>query len=360
VMYCSTADHMAANHDGCHGGAVEDAYELNQASLVAGSSMPSRTRVVLDNDCADHELQCRELSISSQAVTHCCGGGRISQQIVMGTLRVGVQQATFVVQSLGKLWRRRQAPYQVEALSRRGTNSHHNTRCRSNMLALSRSMATPSVSSTVKQDAPNVFRASGQVRTSERRSAGLAAKIGCVHGNAGCRTPDGQRAKLEAHSSLAGVAAHDEPSSQLVVGRIVAQPADGSCLFHSIAYGLNNGTTGAKLRKEIAAFIRQHPTYKIADTSIAEWVKFATGQNVHVYARQLGQTRTWGGALEMALAGKLKLVNIHVYEHNSQGGFRCITTFRIPEATHTVHMVYHTLPYKHYDALVIDRVKTNT
>jgi hypothetical protein len=152
----------------------------------------------------------------------------------------------------------------------------------------------------------------------------------------------------------------EESSSKLVFGRVVAQPADGSCLFHSIAYGLNNGTTGDELRKQIVAFIRQHPIDKIADTTIEDWVKFATGHNLRIYTQRLGQPRTWGGALELALSAKLKQVNIHVYERSLQGGFRCITTFHIPEALHTVHIVYRTFPCKHYDALVVNRLEANT
>ena len=38
--------------------------------------------------------------------------------------------------------------------------------------------------------------------------------------------------------------------------QIVQKPADGSCLFHSMAHSLNDGTRGPQLRAEIAGFIK--------------------------------------------------------------------------------------------------------
>ncbi len=36
-------------------------------------------------------------------------------------------------------------------------------------------------------------------------------------------------------------------------GRVVPQPGDGSCLFHSLAYGLGGGASATALRRECAA-----------------------------------------------------------------------------------------------------------
>lgn len=46
---------------------------------------------------------------------------------------------------------------------------------------------------------------------------------------------------------------------------IVRQPGDGSCLFHSLAYGLNdNASSASSLRSLIADFILKNHNYKIA------------------------------------------------------------------------------------------------
>lgn len=141
-------------------------------------------------------------------------------------------------------------------------------------------------------------------------------------------------------------------NAQIVNGVLIEQPVDGSCLFHSIAWGLKDATTGQALRRQMVDFIRENPSYKIADTTIREWVQLTTGKNVHQYTQRLSQSSTWGGALELALAAKLKVVNIHVYK-SCQGGYRCIATFDMPQAVYVVNIVYSTDPCKHYDALFI-------
>jgi hypothetical protein len=57
--------------------------------------------------------------------------------------------------------------------------------------------------------------------------------------------------------------ASSRPSSRAGTSRlpsarveVVPKPADGSCLFHSMAHGLNDGTGGPELRQQIAGFIK--------------------------------------------------------------------------------------------------------
>ena len=51
---------------------------------------------------------------------------------------------------------------------------------------------------------------------------------------------------------------------------------DGSCLFHSLSYGLSgqigNKQVSKELRMDIANFIRKHPEHKIAGIIVAGWV----------------------------------------------------------------------------------------
>merc|ERR550537_938207 len=42
---------------------------------------------------------------------------------------------------------------------------------------------------------------------------------------------------------------------------VVNQPGDGSCLYHSLTYGLGTGDAG-KLRKDIANFVARNPNLK--------------------------------------------------------------------------------------------------
>mmetsp|Transcript_4777 Transcript_4777/g.10291 ORF Transcript_4777/g.10291 Transcript_4777/m.10291 type:complete len:134 (-) Transcript_4777:265-666(-) len=55
--------------------------------------------------------------------------------------------------------------------------------------------------------------------------------------------------------------------------RVVPQPGDGSCLFHSMSYGLGSGSASS-LRREIGRFIDQNPKLMIAETPMKDWVKW--------------------------------------------------------------------------------------
>jgi len=147
----------------------------------------------------------------------------------------------------------------------------------------------------------------------------------------------------------------------IVSGLLIEQPKDGSCLFHSIAYGLRDKVCSWELRRDMAAFIAAHPSEKIADTTIEEWVQMATGKSHQSYARSLAHPDTWGGDLELALATRIMDININVFEpQEAYGHFCCIASFGRPDRTElgsTVSVVYHAEPWRHYDALLVDAVR---
>jgi hypothetical protein len=138
-------------------------------------------------------------------------------------------------------------------------------------------------------------------------------------------------------------------------GRCVPQPGDGSCLFHSLCFGLNglNGDRGyyaQQLRRELASFIERNPTLEIAGDTIEEWVNWDANCSVSGYARRMAVTG-WGGGIEMAACSLLKKVNVHVYEKRWLGGYKRISCFDCVEPTSkTIHVVYQ--GGMHYDALV--------
>jgi hypothetical protein len=129
--------------------------------------------------------------------------------------------------------------------------------------------------------------------------------------------------------------------------RVISQPGDGSCLFHSMSYGLK-GTTARSLRRDIASFVERNPTLNIADSPLADWVKWDSQSSVTTYARRMAISG-WGGGIEMAACSRLKGVNVHVYER-SVGGFKRISCFDVPHAEKTLHVLYR--GGVHYDTLV--------
>merc|ERR1719161_852673 len=130
--------------------------------------------------------------------------------------------------------------------------------------------------------------------------------------------------------------------------RVVPQPGDGSCLFHSLAYGLQSDTASA-LRQEIRRYIEKNPDITIADTTVEEWVKYDSGCNVGAYSQQMAGS-SWGGGMEMAALTRMRNVNVHVYE-KCAGGFKRISCFEAPNASKTVTVLYQ--GRMHYDALVL-------
>jgi hypothetical protein len=133
--------------------------------------------------------------------------------------------------------------------------------------------------------------------------------------------------------------------------RVVAQPGDGSCLFHSLSYGLSDSSDASALRSEICRYIAKNPDLTIADTSIKDWVRYDSESNesVAAYARRM-EGGSWGGAIEMAALMSMKRVNVHVYERCREG-YRRISAFELDGARKTVNVLYQ--GRNHYDALVV-------
>lgn len=143
------------------------------------------------------------------------------------------------------------------------------------------------------------------------------------------------------------------PGSIIRNARVVRQPGDGSCLFHSMSYGLRDGSSANSLRREICRFIDKYPHVLIAETPISDWVKWDSQCSTAQYCRKMSGG-AWGGGIEMAVCSLMKEVNIHVYE-KSYSGFQRISAFdhpENPESKHTVRVLY--CGGVHYDALVAD------
>jgi len=135
--------------------------------------------------------------------------------------------------------------------------------------------------------------------------------------------------------------------------RVIRQPGDGSCLFHSLIYGLQSGGlpsgSAQSLRREIAHFLLQNPSAQIAGDTIEEWVRWDSNASVNDYARRMS-VGGWGGGIEMACCSLLKNVNVHVYENAGRGSeFKRISCFDAPNAAKTIHVLYQ--GGVHYDAL---------
>ena len=131
------------------------------------------------------------------------------------------------------------------------------------------------------------------------------------------------------------------PGAIIRNGRVARQPGDGSCLFHSLSYGLKDGSNASSLRRDICNYINRYPNMLIADTPLSDWIKWDSGGSVGSYTRRMSGG-AWGGGIEMASVSMMKNVNVHVYERSSTGFVR-ISAFdhpSNPESKKTVRVLY--------------------
>jgi hypothetical protein len=131
--------------------------------------------------------------------------------------------------------------------------------------------------------------------------------------------------------------------------KVYTQPGDGSCLFHSLSFGLPSRPSAATLRRDICSYMVRNPTVTIADTAIQDWIRYDSDETVEAYADRM-RGGVWGGGIEMAVLHRMCNVNVHVYER-CRDGFKRISAFDSKGARHTVSILYQ--GRNHYDAIVI-------
>lgn len=142
--------------------------------------------------------------------------------------------------------------------------------------------------------------------------------------------------------------------------QVISQPGDGSCLFHSLAYGLGGVIGASQLRAEIADYIAANADTKVAGNPLRDWVLWDSGAEVAAYAETMRTGSRWGGALELAVCAKAKAVEVHVYERGG-GGFVCISVFQAEDSQPSSHACTSALRVVnvvyggrvHYDALQV-------
>eukprot|EP01033_Poteriospumella_lacustris_P014931 gene14931-10679_t len=140
------------------------------------------------------------------------------------------------------------------------------------------------------------------------------------------------------------------PGGFIANARVIRQPGDGSCLFHSLSYGLGGGYSATRLRSEICSFIQANPQLLISETPLKDWVKWDSGTSVGDYIRKMSRG-SWGGGIEMACLSQMKQVNVHVYERSGMG-YKRISAFDVPVNTESrpiIRVLY--CGGVHYDAL---------
>lgn len=151
-------------------------------------------------------------------------------------------------------------------------------------------------------------------------------------------------------------------NSRLLRGATVdKQPGDGSCLFHSLAFGVRKlagadaGLSSAEgVRAACLGFIESHPAEEIAGVPLRDWIDWESNLTPPAYCARMRQPGAWGGAIEMQVFSRLANVSVHVYERKGDA-FDLISAFEQSSTCERVVRVLYS-GRSHYDALTLTSV----
>ncbi|CAJ1348603.1 unnamed protein product, partial [Effrenium voratum] len=107
--------------------------------------------------------------------------------------------------------------------------------------------------------------------------------------------------------------------------KVVHQPGDGNCLFHSLAYGLGK-EKAASLRRRVCDFMQKNPQLEISGSPLTEWIEMTSQCSVDSYASKMRRGGEWGGAPEIAVCARMAEIDVQVYEPGGEG-FDLIASF---------------------------------
>lgn len=150
--------------------------------------------------------------------------------------------------------------------------------------------------------------------------------------------------------------------------RIIKQPGDNSCLFHSVAYALSytgivdsifDDLSGHYLRALILEFMIEHPLYEISYgsdmlISISDYLS-RDGYSCSSYFQYMSDYSQWGGSFELSIVVEMFPIKVCVFEIVEQCIYpRLLGTYssihHLSSDCVEVHLLY--TGYCHYDCLV--------
>lgn len=73
-----------------------------------------------------------------------------------------------------------------------------------------------------------------------------------------------------------------------------------SCLFQSIGECL--GLSAERVRADVVAYMREHADEEIEGLELRHWVEGAEGKGFTAYLREMSDSGTWGGGIEIDIA----------------------------------------------------------
>ena len=202
----------------------------------------------------------------------------------------------------------------------------------------------------------------GGALSNSRGPNGRCEKCDGLHDTAACTFYRKERENHpDARRTRALGSSEERVLEVLPMARVVRQPPDGSCLFHSLSHGLRDGSTAMSLRRQIGSFMQAHPELLISDSPLREWVRWDSGTSMQAYVRKIMHGNAWGGGIEMAVFAIMKRVSVHVYQTTWDGAFLRISRFPAPgggDNNRVVRVLYR--GGVHFDAIETPRTNVVT
>ena len=115
-------------------------------------------------------------------------------------------------------------------------------------------------------------------------------------------------------------------------GRLIKQPADGSCLYHALSYGAGRlglrKPSATDLRRSLAQWARDNERLRVAGKTLRTWLHWETGGTESFASYVAAQAESgWGGVLEIIGAAHHFHATVAVWVPVARGRFSQTAVF---------------------------------
>ena len=96
--------------------------------------------------------------------------------------------------------------------------------------------------------------------------------------------------------------------------RILRQPGDGACLFHSLACLSRPPTIAAVVRARVVEYMRRHADLEVQGVALSQWIDWESRMDMDEYCARMSRSDRWGGAIEISVYSLMNSTPVEVYE----------------------------------------------
>ena len=145
-------------------------------------------------------------------------------------------------------------------------------------------------------------------------------------------------------------------------GVVEKQPGDGSCLYHSLDFGVKalglRSSGSFNLRQFLAAWVKRNGGVVFNGQSIQTWLQAELGSSMTVAQYAQRQSRVgWGGSLEILSFVLSKNMNVWIWVPIGRGRFRRTTCFQVQDRASVGRIDLCLTNAVHYDYVQLNKTE---